>query len=107
MSYVQIARKINIYAIYAEGPAFSLAVATGLIAYFLARRGLHRWFVRQMRTTRAVIDYLQMMSYPRFGQNISVWNGLDAKSGAKSLPSPWYGTPPPSDGQPWNWPPDI
>lgn len=93
--------------IYAEGPGVSLAVATGLIAYFLAQRDLHRWFVRQRRTIKAVIDYLQMMSYSRFGQDKSVWNGLDATSGAQSLPSPWYGTPPPTDGQPWNWPPDI
>lgn len=88
--------------IFAEGPAVSLAVATGLIAYFLAQPDLHRWFVRQRRTAKAVIDYLQMMSYPRFGQDISVWNGLDA-----TLHSPWYGTHPPSDGQPWNWPPEL
>lgn len=93
--------------IIAEGPAVSLAVVTGLIAYFLAQQDLHRWFVRQRRTTKAVIDYIQMMSYPRFGGDMSVWNGLDAISGAQFLPSPWYGTPPPRDGQPWNWPPDI
>lgn len=92
--------------ITAEGPAVSLAVVTGLIAYFLAQQDLHRWFVRQRRTTKAVIDYIQMMSYPRFGGDMSVWNGLDAISGAQFLPSPWYGTPP-RDGQPWNWPPDI
>lgn len=96
----------NSYLI-AEGPGVSLAVATGLIAYFLAQRDLHRWFVRQRRTTRAVIDYIQMMSYPRFGEDMSVWNGLDAISGAQFLPSPWYGTPLPRDGQPWNWPPDT
>lgn len=93
--------------IIAEGPAVSLAVVTGLIAYFLAQRDLHRWFVRQRRTTKAVIDYIQMMSYPRFEGDMSVWNGLDAISGAQFLPAPWYGTPPRRDGQPWNWPPDI
>lgn len=96
----------DLYVI-AEGPAVSLAVATGLIAYFLAQRDLHRWFVRQRRTTKAVIDYIQMMSYPRFGEDMSVWNGLDAISRAQFLPSPWYGTPSPRDSQPWNWPPDI
>lgn len=93
--------------ILAEGAAVSLAVATGLIAYFLAQRDLHRYFVRQSRTTKAVIDYIQMMSYARFGEDMSVWNGLDAISGAQFLSSPWYGTPPPRGGQPWTWPPDV
>lgn len=101
-----LAAEPNSYII-AEGPAVSLAVVTGLIAYFLAQEDLHRWFVRQRRTTKAVIDYIQMMSYPRFEGDMSVWNGLDAISGAQFLPSPWYGTPPPRDGQPWNWPPDT
>ena len=96
----------NLYII-AEGPGISLAVATGLIAYFLAQGDLHRWFVRQRRTPKAVIEYIQMMSYPKFREDMSVWNGLDAVSGAQFLPSPWYGTPPPRDGQPWNWPPDT
>lgn len=99
-----LAAEQNSYII-AEGPAVSLAVVTGLIAYFLAQGDLHRWFVKQTRTTKAVIDYIQMMSYPRFGEDMSVWNGLDAMSGAQFLPSPWYGTPPLPDGQPWNWPP--
>lgn len=89
----------------AEGSTVSHAVLTGLVAYFLSLEDLGSWFRRQKRTPKAMIYYLQIMSYRRYVRELSVWNGLDAEDETASLEG-WYGTPIPDSSRPVrNWPP--
>lgn len=81
----------------------STAIATGLVAYFLALETLGNTLRAAASTPAAVKDYLRLMSYNRYLAQPSVWNGLDSND-ARTQFVDWVGTPP-SKNPPPNIPP--
>lgn len=51
------------------------ASVAGLVAYFLALPDLGKLLRRNKRTSKNVLDYLQLMSWKRYAAQESVWNG--------------------------------
>ena len=82
------------------GPSMAAAVATGLIAYFLAIPDLQAYFLAQPNWAWAVKHYMSAMSYPRHGLVTSVWNGLDSEESKLTYNTPgdpWIGIPYPGN----------
>lgn len=78
------------------GPGLAAAIATGLVAYFLAIPDLQDYFWAQPDWASAVKGYVAAMSYPRHQLTTAVWNGLDSEADTETYntPSdPWIGIP--------------
>lgn len=79
------------------GSGIAGAVMTGLVAYFLAIPDLHTYFMAQPNFALAVKKYVIAMSYPRYGLDSAVWNGLDARDTRTVYNEPggepWIGIP--------------
>lgn len=90
-----------------EGGHISMAMVTGLAAYFLSLPDVGRLLRSQDHTPRALIQYMQLMSYAKYEGTESVWNGLNYQSSVAEYPF-WYGTSPRSKGGEdlRNWRPD-
>lgn len=84
-----------------------MAMVTGLAAYFLSLPEVGRLLRSQDHTPRALIQYMQLMSYAKYEGTESVWNGLNYQSSVAEYPF-WYGTSPRSKGGEdlRNWRPD-
>lgn len=76
---------------YSRGAGIAVATVTGLVAYFLSLPDLgERFGPPGLDRSRKVIEYLQLMSYPRAASSPrSVWNGHDNED-----VSLWYGNGP-------------
>lgn len=79
-----------------ESSFASAAIVTGLIAYFLSLRDVADTMRSSENTPRALIDFLKLMSYSRFEDHESVWNGLDSNNEALFVSGAWMWRPPPS-----------
>ena len=90
-----------------EGGHISLAMVTGLAAYFLSLPDVGRMLRSQDHTPEALLQYMQLMSYAKYEGTESVWNGLNYQSPVPEYPF-WYGTSPRSKGGQdlRNWKPD-
>lgn len=80
--------------IFVEGPSFAAAIVSGLVAYFLSLPGLAEYFQSQPNLPRAVKEYLEDSSIPRYFAQKSVWNGLDGTEGPRRFDE-WPGIPRP------------
>lgn len=84
-----------------EASFSSAAIVTGLVAYFLSLRDVADPMRSGENTPRALIDFLKLMSYARFEDQESVWNGLDSSIDEALLVSgAWIWRPPPSKRPP-------
>ena len=79
-----------------ESSFASAAIVTGLIAYLLSLRDVADTMRSSENTPRALIDFLKLMSYSRFEDHESVWNGLDSNNEALFVSGNWIWRPPPS-----------
>lgn len=79
-----------------EASFSSAAIVTGLVAYLLSLRDVADRMRSSENTPRALIDFLKLMSYARFEDHESVWNGLDSSNEALFVSGAWIWRPPPS-----------
>lgn len=79
---------------FVEGPSFAAAMVSGLVAYFLSLPGLAEYFQSQPNLPRAVKEYLEDSSIPRYFAQKSVWNGLDGTESPRRFDE-WPGIPRP------------
>lgn len=79
-----------------EASFASAAIVTGLVAYFLSLRDVADPMRSLENTPRALIDFLKLMSYARFEDHESVWNGLDSSNEPVFVSGAWIWRPPPS-----------
>lgn len=80
-----------------EASFSSAAIVTGLVTYFLSLRDVADTMRSGENTPRALIDFLKLMSYARFEDHESVWNGLDSSiDEALFVSGAWIWQPPPS-----------
>lgn len=79
-----------------EASFASAAIVTGLVAYFLSLRDVADPMRSLENTPRALIDFLKLMSYARFEDHESVWNGLDSSNEPLFVSGAWIWRPPPS-----------
>lgn len=79
----------------AEGGGVSQAIVTGLVAYFLSLPDIGNLLRSYENTPKALIRYMQTMSYAKSDGTESVWNGLSHASTQQSYDH-WFGEPAPS-----------
>lgn len=86
------------------GANISTATATGLVAYLLSLPDLG-WTLRMAENVPTeVVNYIQQMSYKRYGNQESIWNGLDNDQDPAQKLNDWHGTPPSKDSPPMKLP---
>lgn len=73
-------------------PDISSAIVSGLIAYFLSLPDLAPKLIDVGNTPKAVIQYLKTMSYERYQNEYSIWNGLDSEDNQINFDN-WIGSP--------------
>lgn len=83
-----------------EASFASISIVTGLVAYFLSVPDVADRFRTHTNTPKALIDFLKLMSYARFEDQESVWNGLDSYDERMNFPDGWTWHPPPSKRPP-------
>lgn len=79
----------------AEGGNVSQAIVTGLVAYFLSLPDIGNLLRSYENTPKALIRYMQTMSYAKSDGTESVWNGLSHDSNQARYDH-WFGEPAPS-----------
>lgn len=79
----------------AEGGNVSQAIVAGLAAYFLSLPDIGNLLRNYANTPKALIRYMQTMSYAKSDGTESVWNGLSHLS-REDRYEHWFGEPPPS-----------
>lgn len=82
-------------AVEAEGGNISQAIVTGLVAYFLSLPDIGNLLRNYENTPKALIRYMQTMSYAKSDGTESVWNGLSHDSTQERYDH-WFGEPAPS-----------
>lgn len=82
-------------AVEAEGGNISQAIVTGLVAYFLSLPDIGNLLRNYETTPKALIRYMQTMSYAKSDGTQSVWNGLSHDSTQERYDH-WFGEPAPS-----------
>lgn len=94
----------NVLVEEAIGANISTATVTGLVAYFLSLPDLG-WTLRMAdNVPTEVVNYVQQMSYKRYSNQESVWNGLDNDQDPSQFLIDWHGIPPSKDPPPMNLP---
>lgn len=92
----------NVLVEEAIGANISTATVTGLVAYLLSLPDLG-WTLRMAdNVPTEVVNYVQQMSYKRYANQESVWNGLDNDQDPTQQLTNWHGTPPSKDPPPMN-----
>lgn len=81
--------------VQAEGGNVSQAIVAGLAAYFLSLPDIGNLLRNYANTPKALIKYMQTMSYAKSDGTESVWNGLSHLSKVNKYEH-WFGEPPPS-----------
>lgn len=94
----------NVLVEEAIGANISTAIASGLVAYLLSLPDLG-WTLRMAENVPTeVVNYVQQMSYKRYGNQESIWNGLDNDQDPTQVLIDWHGVPPSKDPPPVNLP---
>lgn len=94
----------NVLVEEAIGANISTATVTGLVAYFLSLLDLG-WTLRMAdNVPTEVVNYVQQMSYKRYSNQESIWNGLDNDQDPSQILVNWHGVPPSKDPPPLNLP---
>lgn len=70
----------------ARGGNISTAIVSGLVAYLLSLPDLGEYFRQLDQLPEGIAKYLQDLQYKRFGNQLSVWNGLDSEDSRNSFP---------------------